>query len=224
MRQGGVRAPAHGSWGWLWRFARYPSRMLYLASQSPRRRELLARLGLEFDVIDVDIPEHPGADEAPEDYVRRVAREKAGAGLLQVSSRPGAQVLAADTEVVLDGRIYGKPVDVADAAAMLRSLAGRTHRVLSAVCLLDAGRELETLSVSEVAFGALDDDLLAAYLAGGEWRGKAGAYGIQGAAQAFIAHLSGSHSGVMGLPLYETGTLLRGFGLALPLVDLRSAA
>ena len=198
--------------------------MLYLASQSPRRRELLARLGLPFDVIDVDIPEHPGPGEAAEDYVRRVAREKAGAGLLQVSASPGACVLAADTEVVLDGRIYGKPVDAADAATMLRSLAGRSHRVLSAVYLVDAGREAEALSVSEVAFGALDEDLLAAYLDGGEWRGKAGAYGIQGAAQAFIAHLSGSHSGVMGLPLYETAGLLRGFGLAPTLGDARSAA
>lgn len=198
--------------------------MLYLASQSPRRRELLARLGLAFDVIDVDIPEHPGPGEAAEDYVRRVAREKAGAGLLQVSSRPGARVLAADTEVVLDGRIYGKPADATDAAAMLRSLAGRTHRVLSAVYLVDAGREAEALSVSEVSVGALDEELLAAYLAGGEWRGKAGAYGIQGAAQVFIAHLSGSHSGVMGLPLYETAGLLRGFGLAPTLTDARGAA
>ena len=198
--------------------------MLYLASQSPRRRELLARLGLPFDVIDVDIPEHPGPGEAAEDYVRRVAREKAGAGLLQVSASPGACVLAADTEVVLDGRIYGKPVDAADAATMLRSLAGRSHRVLSAVYLVDAGREAEALSVSEVAFGALDEGLLGAYLDGGEWRGKAGAYGIQGAAQAFIAHLSGSHSGVMGLPLYETAGLLRGFGLAPTLGDARSAA
>ena len=189
--------------------------MLYLASQSPRRRELLARLGLAFDVIDVDIPEHPGPGEAAEDYVRRVAREKAGAGLLQVSSRPGAHVLAADTEVVLDGRIYGKPADAADAAAMLRSLAGRTHRVLSAVYLVDAGREAEALSVSEVSVGALDEELLAAYLAGGEWRGKAGAYGIQGAAQVFIAHLSGSHSGVMGLPVFETAALLHTAGIDL---------
>lgn len=198
--------------------------MLYLASQSPRRRDLLARLGLRFDVIDVDIPEHPGPGEAAEDYVRRVAREKAGAGLLQVSARPGACVLAADTEVVLDGRVYGKPVDAADAAAMLRSLAGRSHRVLTAVCLIDPGREAEALSVSDVTFGALDEDLLAAYLDGGEWRGKAGAYAIQGAAQAFIAHLSGSPSGVMGLPLYETAGLLRGFGLAPTLSDARSAA
>jgi septum formation protein len=198
--------------------------MLYLASQSPRRRDLLARLGLCFDVVDVDIPEHPGPGEAAEDYVRRVAREKAGAGLLQISARPGACVLAADTEVVLDGRIYGKPVDAADAAAMLRSLAGRRHRVLSAVYLVDAGREAEALSVSDVTIGALDEGLLASYLDGGEWRGKAGAYAIQGAAQVFIAHLSGSPSGVMGLPLYETAGLLRGFGLTPSLSDARSAA
>lgn len=185
--------------------------MLYLASQSPRRRELLARLGRPFATLDLDVPEQRQPGEPADDYVRRVAREKAGAGLLEVMAIPGAQVLAADTEVVLDDDVFGKPRDVADAAAMLRRLAGRTHRVVTVVWLVSAAREAEAASVSEVTFGELDDAMLQAYLDGGEWEGKAGAYAIQGAAQAFIPHLSGSHSGVMGLPLYETARLLAGF-------------
>jgi MAF protein len=186
--------------------------MLYLASQSPRRRELLARLGQPFAALDIDVPEQRQPGEPPEDYVRRVAREKAGAGLLQVMAIPGARVIGADTEVVLDDEVFGKPADAADAAAMLRRLSGRTHRVVSAVSLVSAAREAQVASVSEVTFGALDEAAIAAYLGTGEWQGKAGAYAIQGSAQAFVAHLSGSHSGVMGLPLYETARLLEGFG------------
>ena len=170
-------------------------------------------LGLDFGILDLDIPEHPESGEAPEDYVRRVAREKAGAGLLQVVAQPGAVVLGSDTEVALDGRIYGKPADAAEAAEMLRSLSGRTHRVLSAVSLVSAGRELHALATSEVTFAELDDGLLQAYLDSRDWDGKAGAYAIQGMAQSFISHLSGSQSCVMGLPLYETAALLRQFGL-----------
>lgn len=187
--------------------------MLHLASQSPRRRELLARLGLEFGLLDVDVPEQREPGEPPEDYVRRVAREKAGAGLLEAVAVPGALVLGADTEVVLDDRVFGKPVDADDAAAMLRALSGRTHRVISAVSLVSAGREAQAVSDSEVTFATLDDDDIAAYLSTDEWQGKAGAYAIQGRAQAFISHLSGSFSGVMGLPLYETVKLLREFGV-----------
>jgi len=185
--------------------------MLYLASQSPRRRELLARLGLPFATLDLDLPEQRQPGEAPDDYVRRVAREKAGAGLLQVMAVPGARVIGADTEVVLGDEVFGKPRDADDARAMLRRLSGRAHRVVTVVWLVSAAREAEATSVSEVTFGELDDATLEAYIAGGEWQGKAGAYGIQGSAQAFIAHLSGSHSGVMGLPLYETARLLRAF-------------
>ncbi|HMT38116.1 MAG TPA: Maf family nucleotide pyrophosphatase [Thermomonas sp.] len=187
--------------------------MLHLASRSPRRAELLARLGLDFGVIDLDLPEQRGADEAPADYVRRVAREKAGAGLLRVVAVPGAVVLGADTEVILDDEVFGKPADATVAAAMLRRLSGRMHEVVTAVSVVSAGRELQAVSRSEVTVAPLDEDDIARYLATAEWRGKAGAYAIQGRFEAHIAHLSGSYSGVMGLPLHETVGLLRQFGL-----------
>jgi septum formation protein len=188
--------------------------MLYLASQSPRRRQLLEQLGLRFGVVEVAVAEQRQSGEPPEDYVRRVAREKAGAGLLRLAGVRGAVVLGADTEVVLDDEVFGKPVDAAAAAAMLRRLSARRHRVLSAVWCLDAGREASALSISEVQFAPLDEARIAAYLACGEWQGKAGGYAIQGRAAAFVAYLAGSYSGVMGLPLYETAELLRSFGLA----------
>ena len=183
--------------------------MLYLASKSPRRRDLLGRLGLPFGVLDLDIPEHRQPGEPAEDYVRRVAREKAGAGLLTVVGNPSAVVLGADTEVVLDDEVFGKPRDDADAAAMLRKLSGRSHRVISAVSLVSPAREVQGMSVSEVTFAELSDDQITAYVATGEPTGKAGAYAIQGGAEIFITRLSGSYSGVMGLPLYETACLLR---------------
>ena len=187
--------------------------MLYLASQSPRRRELLGRLGLAFGLLDLDVPEQRQPQEPAADYVRRVAREKAGAGLLQVMGNPSAVVLGADTEVVLDDEVFGKPRDADDAAAMLRRLSGRTHDVISAVSLVSPGREMQAVSVSEVTFSVLDDAQVRAYVATGEYQGKAGAYAIQGAAEVFVTQLSGSYSGVMGLPLHETSRLLRQFGL-----------
>ena len=187
--------------------------MLHLASRSPRRAELLARLGLDFGVIELDIPEQQGTDEPAVDYVRRVAREKAGAGLLQVVAVPGSVVLGSDTEVILDGAVFGKPADSDDAASMLRRLSGRTHEVITAVSLISAGREVQALSNSQVTFGAMSDADIDTYLACGEWQGKAGGYAIQGRAQMHIAHLAGSYSGVMGLPLFETAALLRQFGL-----------
>ncbi|HEU0152829.1 MAG TPA: Maf family protein [Arenimonas sp.] len=186
--------------------------MLYLASQSPRRRDLLAQLGVEFGLLDVDVPEQRLPGEPPEAYVSRVAREKAGAGLLAVMATPGAVVLGADTEVVLGDRVFGKPADAADAARMLRDLSGRPHRVISSVWLVSAGREAHASSVSEVRVEALDDAMVAAYVATGECFGKAGAYAIQGRFGAHVAHLAGSYTGVMGLPLHETARLLRGFG------------
>ncbi|MEL1263867.1 Maf family protein [Pseudoxanthomonas putridarboris] len=190
--------------------------MLYLASQSPRRAELLTRLGLSFGRIDLDIPEHRQPGEAAVEYVRRVAREKAGAGLLKVVASPGAVVLGADTEVVLDDEVFGKPRDETDAAAMLRRLSGRTHLAVSAVSVVNAEREAQALVATEVSFAELGDDDIAAYVASGEAMGKAGAYGIQGRAEQFVTRLAGSYSAVMGLPLYETAKLLREFGIHAP--------
>jgi len=168
-------------------------------------------MGVEHGVLEVEVVEERQPGEPPADYVSRVAREKAGAGLLQVMASPGALVLGADTEVVLDDKVYGKPADADGAAAMLRELAGRRHQVLTAVWLMDAGREQHLLSETAVDFCALDEAEIAAYVDSGEWRGKAGAYGIQGRAGAFVARLEGSYSGVMGLPVHETWMLLRRF-------------
>lgn len=189
--------------------------MLFLASKSPRRRQLLEQLGYRFGVLDVDIPEVPTAGEAALDYSRRVARGKAGAGLMQAVATPNAVVLAADTEVVLDGAIFGKPEDDAHALDMLRRLSGRTHEVVTAVYVVDAGREAEAVSVSEVTFATLGEAEIRAYVASGEPRGKAGAYAIQGRAAAYVARLAGSYSGVVGLPLHDTSRLLAEFGIRL---------
>lgn len=183
----------------------------YLASRSPRRHELLHQLGLDFTPLDIDIPEVRAAGEPCLDYVSRVAREKAGAGLMQVAGLPGAIVIGADTEVELDGEVFGKPADAAAAAAMLRRLSGRAHRVVSVVWCVGAGAEDHAVSVSEVRFAALTDGQIERYVATGEPFGKAGAYAIQGRAAAFVSHLSGSYSGVMGLPLHETSQLLHRF-------------
>lgn len=187
--------------------------MLNLASKSPRRRELLARLGLDFGVLDIEVVEERAPGESPDAYVARVAREKAGAGLLRVVAVPGAVVLGSDTEVVLGDEVFGKPADAADAGAMLRRLSGRSHRVLTAVSLVSAGREASVLVESEVSFADLSDADIAEYVASGEPMGRAGAYAIQGGAERFIRRLAGSYSGVMGLPLHETAGLLRGFGI-----------
>lgn len=186
--------------------------MLYLASQSPRRRELLQQIGRDFGLLDVEVPEERAPGESALDYVSRVAREKAGAGLLKVVAVPRAVVLGADTEVILDDEVFGKPADAPAAAAMLRKLSGRTHLAVSAVWVMDAGREAHAISRSEVTFAPLSDADIARYVASGEPFGRAGAYAIQGRAAEFIAHLSGSYSGVMGLPVFETARLLRDFG------------
>lgn len=186
--------------------------MLHLASRSPRRRELLARLGVDFGILDVEVPEVRAAGEAPEEYVRRVARDKALAGLRLAG--PGAVVLGADTEVVLDDEVFGKPADAADAAGMLRRLSGRTHEVVTAVSLVVEGREVQAVSRSRVTFDSLSAGDIAAYVASGEPMDRAGAYAIQGGAERFVARLDGSFSGVMGLPLHETAALLRQFGIA----------
>ena len=186
--------------------------MLHLASQSPRRRQLLEQIGRDFGVLEVDVPEVRAPGESALDYVSRVAREKAGAGLLKVVAVPNAVVLGADTEVILGDDVFGKPADADAAIAMLKRLSGRTHLTASAVWVVSAAREAHAVSVSEVTFAALSDDEIARYVHTGEPFGRAGAYAIQGRAAAFITHLSGSYSGVMGLPLHETETLLRDFG------------
>lgn len=188
--------------------------MLYLASQSPRRRELLSQLGVAFEVADVDVPEIHAPGESPRVYVERVARGKARAGLRTVVARdPGAFVLGADTEVVLEDRVFGKPRDVDAAAAMLRDLSGRTHTVISIVCCANHSDAHCVTCESSVAFAPLDEATIHRYVATGEPFGKAGGYAIQGRAAAFIVHLAGSYSGVMGLPLFETAALLRAAGL-----------
>ncbi len=187
--------------------------MLYLASQSPRRRQLLEQIGIAFAVLDVDVPEQRSAGESAEQYVSRVACDKARAGFALVAHEPGAVVLGADTEVVLGDRVFGKPADADDAAAMLAQLAGRTHRTISVVWCVRDGAEASEVSISDVRFASLDAAAIAAYVASGEAFGRAGAYAIQGRAAAFIEHLSGSYSGVMGLPVHETARLLKRFGI-----------
>lgn len=189
--------------------------MLYLASRSPRRVELLARLGRPFLPLALDVPEQRGDTESPSDYVLRVAADKARAGLaLVVGKDAGARVLGSDTEVVLDGRVFGKPADAADACAMLATLSGRTHQVMTAVVLASEDPLRSVLVVSEVTMAELDAATIAAYVASGEPLDKAGAYAIQGGAERFITHLSGSQSAVMGLPLHHTDQLLAQAGLA----------
>lgn len=185
---------------------------LVLASASPRRLELLARLGVTPDeVVPAEIDETPHKGELPDRYACRIATEKAAA-----VARPGSLVLAADTVVAAGRRILPKAEDEDEARQALALLSGRRHRVHSAVAVTDAeGRSRLRLSTSLVAFKPLSSDEIDAYLASGEWRGKAGGYAIQGRAEALVRRLSGSHSGVMGLPLHETRALLRAAGYPL---------
>ena len=185
---------------------------LILASASPRRRELLARLGIEpARVVHADIDEAARKAELPRDYARRMAREKA-----EAAANPAAHVLAGDTVVAVGRRVLPKAEDEATARACLELLSGRRHRVLSAVALLAPGGTLrERLSETQVLFKRLSEMEIRAYLAGGEWHGKAGAYAIQGSAAGLMSWIAGSHSGVVGLPLFETRALLKGAGFAI---------
>jgi len=196
---------------------------IYLASQSPRRRELLKQIGIAFDVLTLravagrmDVIEVPGSGEAALDFVQRMAAEKAACGWRAVDMRHLLRfpVLGADTVVELDGAILGKPADRADADAMLTRLSGREHHVHTAVAVQHEDRMEVRLSSSLVRFAALDAVAITRYLETGEYLGKAGAYAIQGRAAAFVEHVEGSYSGIMGLPLYDTAVLLRAFGLA----------
>ncbi len=196
---------------------------IYLASQSPRRRELLKQIGVAFDVLALravagrmDVIEVPRAGEAAPDFAQRMAGEKAACGWRAVDARRLLRfpVLGADTVVELDGAILGKPADRTEAEAMLRRLSGREHQVHTAVAVQHEARLELRLSSSRVRLAELDAASIARYLETGEYLGKAGAYGIQGRAGAFVEHIDGSYSGIMGLPLYDTAVLLRAFGLA----------
>lgn len=185
--------------------------MLVLASQSPRRRELLTQIGVRHRVLAADVDESVRPGEAPDAYVSRVARAKAEAGWQAAGAR-GA-VLAADTAVVLDAQILGKPADRDDALHMLGALSGRDHRVLTAVALRTAQGLRATVVETRVWFRSLTPAEIVAYWDSGEPRDKAGAYGIQGRGAVFVARIEGSYSGVVGLPLCETWALLRDAGI-----------
>ncbi len=185
--------------------------VLILASQSPRRAELLRQVGLAFEQRPANIDETPWPEEEAQQYVRRMAEQKAEA--CAANCPAGAAVLAADTAVVLGREILGKPEDRRQAAQMLQRLSGRDHQVMTAIALHWAGAVYSQVITSDVGFAALSEAQIAAYLATGEADDKAGAYGIQGRAGAFVSHLSGSYSAVVGLPLFETVALLRRQGV-----------
>ena len=186
---------------------------MFRASASPRRRELLAQIGVPCALRSVSVDETPSPTETPEAYVERVARDKALTGLANLGDGQGC-VLGADTSVVLDQHILGKPVDRADGLAMLAALSGRTHRVMTAVALASREAcEVRTV-ISEVTFRTISDDEAERYWASGEPLDKAGGYAIQGWGAVFVSQLHGSYSAVVGLPLCETAQLLDAFGLA----------
>lgn len=188
---------------------------LYLASQSPRRRELLRQIGVDHEVLSVAVTEQPLAQESAQDYVQRLAREKACAGVsrLSMESLKSAPVLGADTIVVCAGEILEKPRDQIHAATMLRALAGQTHQVMTAVAIADETRHEVLLSTTEVSFRPLSDAEIAAYWRTGEPQDKAGGYAIQGLGAVFVRELRGSYTGVVGLPLEATMDLLQSFGV-----------
>jgi septum formation protein len=194
---------------------------IYLASQSLRRRQLLEQLGVRHELLlpgpdeDSESLEAVLPGEAPASYVKRVTRLKLEAAVQRLKRRglPAAPILCSDTTVALGRTIYGKPADAKDAARMLRELSGATHRVLTAVAVGQGRKRVEALSDSRVTFEALTAVQIRRYVETGEPMGKAGAYAVQGRAAAHISHISGSYSGIMGLPMHETAQLLRAFGL-----------
>jgi len=190
---------------------------IYLASQSPRRSQLLTQLGVRHELLlpstdeDAEALEAVLPNEAPKTYVQRVTQLKLDAAMARLRHRglPAAPVLCSDTTVALGRTIYGKPVDRQDAVRMLRALSGRTHRVITGVALGMDDKRLLACSESKVTFAELSEQDAMAYAASGEPMGKAGAYAVQGGAAAFIARISGSYTGIMGLPLFETAQLLK---------------
>jgi septum formation protein len=203
-----------------------PQPRIYLASQSPRRRELLKQIGVNFEMLlmradprrNIAVDETAHADEQPDNYVRRVSQAKAEAGYaaLRFRNLPPAPVLAADTVVALESKIFGKPRSAEQAVDMLRQLSGREHQVLSAVAIALEEHVEVALSISTVRIVTLSDERIRRYLHTREYADKAGGYAIQGQAGAFVEHLSGSYSGVMGLPLFETVQLLQRFDYPTP--------
>ena len=191
---------------------------LHLASSSPRRRQILQRMGLEFTASGVDVDERQHAGESADIMVVRLAVEKACA----VDTGPGTVVLGADTAVVLDGEVFGKPHDEADALRMLAALSGRRHEVMTGVAVRSADSTASVLSVTEVKFREIGPDEALNYWQSGEPRGKAGAYAIQGLAGAFVEAIAGSYTGVVGLPVLETAELLRAAGIEPP-AELKDA-
>ncbi len=199
---------------------------IYLASKSPRRRELLRQMGVGFELLTLrseaprgpDVSENINDGESPETYVARVAHEKAVFAwqLVLLRKLPLHPVLAADTTVTIDGKILGKPANTAEAVAMLLALSGRTHQVLTALAIQHHALSLQVTQVSEVTFDTLSDASIAAYCATQEPYDKAGGYGIQGIASLYIKQIKGSHSGIMGLPIFETAQLLKQAGIKLP--------
>jgi len=190
--------------------------LLYLASGSPRRRELLTQIGVPFSTVSAAIDETPLSNESPVAYGERLAREKARAGREQLLMSPPASafcVLGADTTVVLNERILGKPIDEADALAMLMALSGREHEVLTAIAILDEGRCETRVVRSSVRFRNISKQEASLYWASGEPRDKAGGYAVQGLAAVFVSGLNGSYSAVVGLPVCETAELLGHFGI-----------
>lgn len=180
-----------------------------LASASPRRHELLSQIGVSFSVVSVDVDESLIEGEAPKDYVQRLAVAKAQAGWHIVSSQQQCPVLGADTAVIVDDKILGKPRDVDDARAMLQRLSGRCHQVMTAAAIVYQRQVLSKLNISKVCFSELSSEQIAWYISTGEGADKAGGYAVQGLAAMFIDHIEGSYSGIMGLPLRQTSLMLQ---------------
>ena len=199
-----------------------PTNIIYLASKSPRRRELLRQIGVQYELLmmreqspRVDVDEAPLRDESPHAYVQRIVLLKADVAMKVMRERrlPTRLILTADTTVTIDGEVLGKPIDRDDAVRMLSLLSGQSHQVLTAIAVTVEREIKHVLSTSFVTFAKLTDDEIKRYVDSGEPMDKAGGYAVQGLAAKFISKLSGSYSGVMGLPLYETTTLLRQCGL-----------
>jgi septum formation protein len=181
---------------------------IYLASRSPRRRELLSQMAVDFAVLAADVDESVQPGESPQDYVQRIAVEKARAGVSGLAANDKKPVLAADTAVIVDQTIFGKPVNDDDARRMLKMLSGHSHQVMTAVALASENDLKTALSVSEVRFAAMTEAEIDWYIQTGEGRDKAGSYAVQGLGAIFIDQIQGSYSGIMGLPVRETGQLL----------------